>query len=175
MSVIGMRTETMVPTPSRDRIFKAPPCSSASDREIAKPSPDPAWLFVSWFCTCSNGWPSLRKRLARNAAAGVFDGHRKRTARLARPHVNPAVLTSKFHRIGEKVQQDLLDRPPVCIDCDAVFDLGRHLDVLRSGADCDDAHSFGDQRAKIDGSRSSEKRPASIFDMSRMSLMTPSR
>ena len=55
----GMRTDTMVPTPSVERIFSAPPCSSASEREMARPRPEPAWLLVNWFCTCSNGRPSL--------------------------------------------------------------------------------------------------------------------
>src|SRR5215813_4791201 len=36
-----------------------PPCSSTSDFAIARPSPEPWWLLVSWLSTCSNGRPSF--------------------------------------------------------------------------------------------------------------------
>jgi predicted dehydrogenase len=40
-------------------MFMVPPCISVSEREMARPRPEPLWLLVNWFWTCSNGVPSL--------------------------------------------------------------------------------------------------------------------
>ena len=55
----GRRTTTVVPAPSVERMRITPPCSSISDLAMARPSPEPWWVLVSWLSTCSNGRPSF--------------------------------------------------------------------------------------------------------------------
>ena len=69
----GRRTTTVVPAPSVERMRITPPCSSISDLAMARPSPEPCWVLVSWLSTCSNGRPSFCSASRGNADAGILD------------------------------------------------------------------------------------------------------
>ena len=48
-----------MPLPSRERMRIAPAWSVTSEEVMARPRPEPRWLLVNWFSTCSNGLPSF--------------------------------------------------------------------------------------------------------------------
>src|SRR5512137_2684795 len=86
-----------------------------------------------------------------NSDAGVGDGERNAMVGSSPAHRNTAAGRRKFHRIGEQVECNLLARA-------AMTRMASLSSVSRSRS-----------------SKSSRIRPASIFDISRISLMTSSR
>ena len=170
-----MRTDTIVPTPSVERIFNAPPCSSASEREIASPSPEPVWFFENWFCTCSNGRPSffsaslgMPQPLSSMVSIIAPETLRARTGILPPSPVNFTALESRLMAICLIARRSAIERHRSAILVSTLIDFcAACSDTTRTVSRISGQRSIS--------SRSIENWPASIFDMSRMSLMTPSR
>ena len=127
-----------------------PPCSSVSERAIARPSPEPWWLLVSWLSTCSNGRPSLASACARNADAGIDDGDAHPVLGGARAHGDAAAFGRELDRVGEKIEHDLLEQPLVRPHADALGDVGGQLDPLVVGAGRYDPHGVVEEAAEPD-------------------------
>ncbi len=61
-----------------------------------------------------------------------------------------AAFRREFHRVGEKVERDLLDRAAVGLEEQRRDDLGGELEPLVLGAGGDDAHRFGQDAVELD-------------------------
>ncbi|MCY1384478.1 hypothetical protein D9M69_727370 [compost metagenome] len=59
-------------------------------------------------------------------------------------------MGSELHRVGQKVDQHLFDRPSVCIELHGFFDARLNCDVLFVCLQRNHAHGFIDQRAEVD-------------------------
>ena len=91
-----------------------PPCSSERARTSARPRPVPG-LLPSWL-------PELNKGIAQRASrrsdanASVRNREGAETPTLACRDRDGAARRRELDRVGEKVEQDLLQRPPVGVD-----------------------------------------------------------
>ncbi len=171
----GTRTETMVPTPSVERMRIVPPCSSVSDREMARPSPEPPVLFENWFWTCSNGRPILciadlgmPMPVSSMVTVTAFDSRRALTRIRPPSFVNFTALDSRFRSTCFIARRSASMLSPGSMSRSiGIFFPSAGIEVSRTASSTSGARSML--------SRSISSWPASIFDMSRMSLITPSR
>ena len=92
----------------------------------------------------------LAQRFLRDAAAIVLDGQHQRAGGVAGAHRYVAALAGEFHRVRQKVDDDLLDRPAIGEQRHRIGDAGFDGDRLFRRLQRDDANRFADQRTEID-------------------------
>ena len=134
----GKRTTTTVPAPSTERMRIRPPCSSASDLAIARPRPGSLVPFGQLAFHLLERPAQLVQRILRDADAVVLDGNGAR--RRARPpaHGHRAAVGREFHRVGKKVERNLLEGAAIGLELHACRNVGTKRQTLFIGAPEDD-------------------------------------
>jgi len=85
----------------------------------------------------------FRQRLARDADAAIGDGEHDRAVAHPAAHGDLAIVGGELHRIGQKVDRDLLHGAAVGNDRDRAADIGIHCQVLVFCPAGDDAQGLG--------------------------------
>ena len=128
-----------------------PPCSSASDLAMARPRPEPWCRLVKLAFDLLERPPELAQRVPWDADAVVLDGDGDLVAAHAPAHRDLAAVRREFHRIGQEIERDLLERAAIGGEADAGRDLRADDQVLFVRAPPDHAHAIRQDAVELDG------------------------